>query len=102
MFECITNRHLRIEPHKLRRHDAAGCVVRILQKIFELSTHFSTELRHHAIPFVQSHLLNDVSALVGGEAFKDRSHACGFELFENRGASPHRRLIAKLDAASQR
>ncbi len=102
VFERVADGHLRIEPHKLRRHDAAGRVIRILKQIFQLGAHFRTKLRQDAMPFVQSHLLNDVGALVGGEAFENGGHASRFELFEDRCAAAHRRLIAELDAARER
>src|SRR5215212_4040264 len=102
MSERITDSHRRIEPHKLRGHDAAGRVVRILKQVFDLGAHLRTELRHETMPLVNTHFLNDVCALVSGQAFENGSHPSRLELFENGSASPHRGLVAKLDAARER
>jgi hypothetical protein len=44
----------------------------------------------------QSHLLNDVGALVCRKALQYFGHALGFELFKNGSATAHRWLIAEF------
>src|SRR6185369_2633329 len=93
VLQSLADSHLRIEPDKFSGHDPARSVIGIPQQVFELGAHFSTELRHESMPIMNPHLLNDVSALVGRETFENCSNTGRLDLFENRRAATHRRLI---------
>jgi hypothetical protein len=77
-------------------------VGRILEQVFELSPRFGTQPRYDAPAFVLPHLLDDVCAFVGGDADKDLRGAGRLELFENRCATAHRRLIEELNRTRYR
>ncbi len=71
VLQRVGDSHLRIEPHKLRRHNAAGSVVGILKQVFQFGAHVRRELGQDAMPLVKSHLLDYVGAFVGGKTFEN-------------------------------
>src|SRR4051812_36993558 len=77
-------------------------MLRILEEIFQLLTHLLTQLSENTMTLVQSHALNDVSALVGCETRQYFSDTFRFEVFKYRRTTPHRRLIAQLYCPSDR
>src|SRR4029079_6550589 len=97
-----TDGQRRIESYKLGRHNAARRMSRVLEQAFELSTRFRAQSGTDSPTVVLAHPLHDVGAFVGGDADKDLRGASRLELFENRGATAHRRLIEELNRTRYR
>jgi hypothetical protein len=74
----------------------------VLEEAFKLSARFGAQPGDDAPAIVLAHPLDDVGAFVGGDAVKNLRCARGLQLFENRCATAHRRLIEELNRTRYR
>ena len=75
----------------------------VLKQVLELRLRIAAQSGQYSAASVLTHVLDDVGALVGGEAFDNLSGAFGRELFEGRPLVPNvlRALSLVPDAVRQ-
>ena len=70
-FERILNRHILFEIYKLRCHNGAGRILRILKKGIDRLSHFAVGIFKNSLNYRSRHFLNNVYGVVDIKLIKD-------------------------------